>query len=425
MSTKKLRPPALRRWLQVAIVIAIGTAGLAACSSGSSGGSGSSPIKVGMIADLKTADYDGTPNVSAVRAGVRAINAAGGIDGRKVVLEVCNGDANPNTTVACARTMVADKITATVFTLSVAGAGGEVSAILGAAGIPQIGNAAITPAEFAAPNNFVVAGGPPYDYGCMAYTGVKLGLKKQLNVQSSGGPDESGFYAAADQAVKNAGGSIVGTISIPFTSTDFAPYAQAIEDSKAQAMIGAGTAAGYEQMLRLLKAASSHQIFEVNSGAVNLADFPALGSLTDGTIICQPFPPQSAINDPGFSLLKALKSQLEAENAAGDTGVTWTTMSGNAEWAWWDFEAFVDLSKHIKGNVDAQSMMHELQTVKNLNVGLIPPWTPSLRGPAGFTRVSNPWEYATQFKGGQQLLVSTTPMNAAKSIENSSGVPAG
>jgi ABC-type branched-subunit amino acid transport system substrate-binding protein len=431
MTTRTFKSP-LRHFAAAAVVVSV--LSLIACSSsspgssspgsGSTSGTSSSAIKVGMIADLKTAVYDGTPNVTAVMAGIRGINAAGGIDGRKVVLIVCNGNDNPNTTAACARTMVADKITATVFTLSVAGAGGQVAAILGAAGIPQVGPAALEPAEFAAPNNFVIAGGPPYDYGCMTYTGVKVGYKKQLNVESSGGADESGFYAAADQAVKNAGGSIVGTISIPSTATDYAPYAQSIISSKAQAMIGAGTAEGYEQMLRLLNAAGSHQIFEVNSGAVNFADFPSLGKLTNGTIVCQPFPPQSAVNDPQFPQLKTLQSELNAENAAGDTGTTWATMSGNAEWAWWDTQAFYDLAKLIKGTVDAQSVMQELKTVKNLNVGLIPPWTPSTLGPAGFKQVSNPWEYATVFENGTQKLLSTTPMNAAKAIENAQGVPA-
>ena len=76
-----------------------------------------------MVADIRTSLYDGSPNVSAVRAGVRGINARGGIGGRQVVQDVCNGNANPNTTAACARQLVSDGVTTTVFTLSVAGVG--------------------------------------------------------------------------------------------------------------------------------------------------------------------------------------------------------------------------------------------------------------------------------------------------------------
>jgi hypothetical protein len=162
--------------------------------------------------------------------------------------------------------------------------------------------------------------------------------------------------------------------------------------------------------MRAVRAIGNNAVFESNSGTPDPGDFHKLGAIANNSLICGPFPPPSAIGQ--FPFLGKLKSDLDAQNATGDTAATWTSLRGTDEWAWWDTQAFADLGKTISGTVNAASVMQALETVKNLNVGLIPPWTPSLKGPPGYTQVSNPYEYEMIIKNSESTLLSTTPVNA-------------
>ena len=55
------------------------------------------------------------PSIPAgAQIAVNDLNSAGGIDGHKVVLIVCNDQNNPNTAAQCAREAIKDKVTALV-----------------------------------------------------------------------------------------------------------------------------------------------------------------------------------------------------------------------------------------------------------------------------------------------------------------------
>ncbi len=129
---------------------------LAACSS-SGGGDGNSSsasstapavtykgeVKVGMIVDTSVVSAVGNPEperVSAANARFDVINAAGGINGYKVVLDACDEKGDPNVAAACARGFVAHGDVATVADESVYGA--KLNPPLLKAGIPRVAPAA-------------------------------------------------------------------------------------------------------------------------------------------------------------------------------------------------------------------------------------------------------------------------------------------
>jgi ABC-type branched-subunit amino acid transport system substrate-binding protein len=60
-------------------------------------------IKVGIIADVNNPLVPGLfkDSVNAVDAWAKEVNAAGGLDGRQVVVDFCDGQLNPNATTAC------------------------------------------------------------------------------------------------------------------------------------------------------------------------------------------------------------------------------------------------------------------------------------------------------------------------------------
>src|SRR5438132_10914648 len=106
------RLPGLAAVAAVAAVAAL-TLLSAACgdsSSGSAAAAPKSPIKVGVIVPENTQIYNAPDIVTAMRAAAYAENKAGGLDGRKVVVDFCNEQANPNQATACARQMVSDGV---------------------------------------------------------------------------------------------------------------------------------------------------------------------------------------------------------------------------------------------------------------------------------------------------------------------------
>src|SRR5262245_50409513 len=117
-----------RHWYVKAAVALLAAAvlTLSACtSSGNSSSGGTSagggtgntasgtPLKIGIQLPIK-AVVDYSEAVSAAQGAVRAINAAGGVDGHPLQLETCNTQLNPTQEQACARKMISDKVVAMV-----------------------------------------------------------------------------------------------------------------------------------------------------------------------------------------------------------------------------------------------------------------------------------------------------------------------
>ncbi len=119
---------------------------LAACSSQSggsatsaSGGSGASAsvttgsaIKLMVIADLETPVQALPQIVTGAQAAANQVNAAGGVNGRKIEILSCNTQGNPNVSASCAREAVSDHVAAVVGLLSITSS--SVIPILAAAG---------------------------------------------------------------------------------------------------------------------------------------------------------------------------------------------------------------------------------------------------------------------------------------------------
>ena len=98
---------------------------LTACSSSEKAAAGgdSAGIHIGIVADVSSGALGtGEPEApQAANAGVAAVNKSGGINGKKLVLTVCDAKCDPNQTTTCARNLAADKsIVAVVGSTSIA-----------------------------------------------------------------------------------------------------------------------------------------------------------------------------------------------------------------------------------------------------------------------------------------------------------------
>jgi hypothetical protein len=99
---------------------------------------------------------------------------------------------------------------------------------------------------------------------------------------------------------------------------------------------------------------------------------------------------------------------MNTRHATGDSNAALADQGSGSIEAWLGIEA---IAKALKGstNVSAAGLKSVLDSATGLDVGLIPPWTPSSPGPAGFARVSNTSEYFSNISNGKAVLTSPTP----------------
>ncbi|MEV7419319.1 ABC transporter substrate-binding protein [Streptomyces sp. NPDC089919] len=135
---------------------------------GDAGGSGE-PLKVMTWAPVgtKATNMPGMPAM-AVAFG-RALNADGGLDGRKIEVVTCNEHNTPTGAANCARRAVDDHVVAVVGSYSQHGR--AFMAPLEAAGIPFIGGFGVSSEEFQSTLSYPVNGGQPV---LLAGTGRQL-----------------------------------------------------------------------------------------------------------------------------------------------------------------------------------------------------------------------------------------------------------
>ncbi|MFD5496792.1 ABC transporter substrate-binding protein [Streptomyces sp. NPDC001812] len=134
---------------------------LAACG-GSDAGSATpgGPIRIMSIGSFETPVFS-TPQVeTALRAKISDVNANGGIDGREVVLTICNDKFDPNEATSCAQRAVSDGVVAVVGGASPFSP--QFLPVLEAAKIPLVaGSASSGAAELQSEVSFPVNAGAP------------------------------------------------------------------------------------------------------------------------------------------------------------------------------------------------------------------------------------------------------------------------
>jgi ABC-type branched-subunit amino acid transport system substrate-binding protein len=126
------------RVLALVIAMAAALGFLSGCNSDNKSGS-SDTIKIGLIADLSGATADlGKGDELAAKLAVTAINAAGGVNGKKIELKVYDDQGDPaKTTNAATRLAYNDKVVMMICSYSSAAAGAAAT-VAGQAKIPIV-----------------------------------------------------------------------------------------------------------------------------------------------------------------------------------------------------------------------------------------------------------------------------------------------
>lgn len=141
-----------------------GSAASAASTAGAGSGaaSGNPPTLVSIVDNLQPGQ-----DSAGLNAAVGAINAAGGIHGHKMVVNVCNDENDPNQAAACARQAAANPaVLAAVGNDTNYGA--QVDPILAKAGIANIGPIPYSSTDFTDKNSYPTSMGTLSEAGQVA-----------------------------------------------------------------------------------------------------------------------------------------------------------------------------------------------------------------------------------------------------------------
>ncbi|HEY4830751.1 MAG TPA: ABC transporter substrate-binding protein, partial [Solirubrobacteraceae bacterium] len=191
-------------------------------AAASTGSATKSPILIGQVVSGAGSPVFSEPqDVSAVSARIRAINAAGGLDGHPLKLDYCNDKNDPNTTISCAQKMISDH----VVMLDGGGdlTGAQLVTIMNKAGIPEVGFDAYTGAELNSPNMFLLTSTAPGYVVAMGYLAAHHYKVSMIGADNATALQLYAGLGAATASLKNPW---ISKTLVPTTVPDLSPYVQ-------------------------------------------------------------------------------------------------------------------------------------------------------------------------------------------------------
>jgi len=322
--------------------------------SGASENASGAAIKIMTWSSYTAPTLAQPENLSAVKAGVDAINAAGGIKGHKIDLISCDTLNSPNGTTACSNEAIADHVTAVVGSQTVLQPQ-IVFPALQKAGIAYIGGDGITPNELQSPIAFSDSG----------IQGWFVGVAKQLESAKLNTPSAveceipscSYTVQVIQGALKGSSVALVRTVVAPLSTTDFTAAAAQLVQGNVDSVIFAGSTS---QLVGITKALREQGF----NGPIALADVQlpsnfqtALGSSANGMLVTYLVVPPSTTSNPGIKKFRAQMAKY-----APTASITSDTVR-----CWWGVQLF----DAIATKAPALTAASILSTAKGLKPGEI------------------------------------------------------
>jgi len=365
------------------------TAPAGAASKAASGGT----VKVGMIipATNSAGGLSLPQTKQTMVASVNAFNKRGGLDGKKIVLDLCDSKGDPNAESNCARQMVSDGVAATLDDFAVFNPS-TTAQILGDAGIPRIGINLLDISEFSSPVSFPLSSAPLGYFIAQEVGLIKAGHKKLalVTVQT---PSAGAVTGLIQPAAKGAGGEIVTTVLIPPGTTDYSQYVAAATKDGADAIMLAVDYPDASQFMTAMQQLNSTTPLGISASSFTLNNFKKFSTFTKTAVIADGSP-NATSNPKEFPFI----TQYVKDMKAG--GLAIADLKGQSVSAWGSLLAFVTIMKGAT-TVDATSTLAAVKAATNVDMqGVIPPWTPGAPSESPiFKAVSNPNIYLQSFNG--------------------------
>lgn len=368
------------------------------------------PIKIGTmiwsepVVDLARTRYPG------IEAAVAAINDSGGINGRPLEWVSCEA-ADPNQGLECANDFVEQGVVATIAdaNMLVEAASTE---ILREAGIAQIDPFVSEPEAFESDNVFLLNPGAPIQYAAIPQY-LDIDGKDRLHVLAATIPTAEPNVAATEQAAEFFGVEVDGQTEVPLTAADYTPMVSAADEVDADAnlaviapfmtdlLMQSAEQLGIQMKIGLAEGQFTQEQFEL---------YGQEGGPLGGAYLVDTVPPIPMADD--YPELQRALDEIEAYyEETGDEFAAPEALNSIVIRAWLAVQAF-DMVASDLDEVNAATVMEGFNTVEDMDLGLMPPWTPSAEGPPGYENVSNPWQYLSTVEDGEVVLYQDDPIDA-------------
>lgn len=359
---------------------------LAACgssggsgSSSSSGGSASGEIKVMAISVLQSSALSFPDETAAMQAHADEINAAGGINGKKLDLIICNDQFDPNVASDCARQAASGGVVAVLQPFEPYTQ--QVDPILQAAGIPMVYGEFASSTDGTSPISFLRDAGVPGGYAAVGIQLAKEGCKKIGAVVVQEVNNLLGATWIANGA-KSAGAAFIQT-PVTQDQADFsAPVAELI--SQGADCIVPDTLPQQGAKVVAAVAQSGHS---VKMGAISTEfagpQVAALGAAANGMILAgQNYLPTDTSVPAVQDVITGMKEYTPSVSLQDSFGID----------GWASVTAVEQLLKSVSGPVTAASVMKAAGTA-TYNTGLLATFSATQKAPVStYPRAVN-WSY--------------------------------
>jgi ABC-type branched-subunit amino acid transport system substrate-binding protein len=361
------------------------------------------PLVVGTLVPLSGPGLADPAMLAGVKAAARSLNLAGGVDGHPVQVVECDDGNDMGRAEACARELVADQVVAVAGGASLFG--DRIAAVLGQAGVPEVGMVPLSAAEYNAPNVFLLDSGNAGAYLAALALAYQAGLRSFFVALSDAARGQD-LLTVLKLAARRVGPGISLRSGSPGpASPGLGPLVQAAAAAQAQALVPV-VAPG--QLASLVAAAGQAQHgfrYVAAWRQLSPSDLDSLGRSggpLDGALLGSGLPPPSAARS--IPALRAFERDMRAERAAGDQAAAPSQLDYGAELGWLAVQALAKVVAGRPGPLTAAGVTQDLEAAQAVPLGLVPAWTPSRAGPPGFARVSNPDVYLLSVRDGQAVL---------------------
>ncbi|HEV8627500.1 MAG TPA: ABC transporter substrate-binding protein [Acidimicrobiia bacterium] len=322
----------------------------------------SDAITVGGIFD-ETGAVDATVERDTVRAYFNQVNAAGGINGRKLQLLDCDSAFDPSRAHQCSQRLLSQKILAMVGWTSPSGEEPETKFLTGQ-GVPVIGGLSVN-AQFNSPLAFPTM-------ASLSLHGTAMGKRaKALNLESPGiiivnlnfiAPMQDALLKSLhEQGIKE-----VAVEQVDATKADYSDIIVKMRAAGAKSILGALDPFSYARMYQAMER-QNLKVPVLGFGLDKKSANDAYGGAVYGSDSLIPF---KEAFDPAFAKDPDVAEYFSAVQRYFPNQVKALDVYTEAQWV--AAKVFVEGLKRIQGPINRQSLVAALNTLKNFQPGLVP-----------------------------------------------------
>jgi branched-chain amino acid transport system substrate-binding protein len=329
------------------------------CGSSDGGSGAEKSIAVGFIGSTESPALSFPSASDAARARFEAVNAEGGVNGRKITFESCNDKGDPNEAAACARTLAQKESVAVIGGIS--GVGDAITGALGSAKIVYTGNRPLSPGELNSPIAFPLVGGGTSTAGGAGIYAVDELKCSSIYLAVGDVPAVRSVGEAFKAGVKSASGKEPKESVTPATSSDYSPAASAAANAKADCIYFAMSVPEIPKAIPAFRKALPEATIMTSAGNLPAPIIKALGTAADGIVLADS---QLPVTSQDNETIKQFQAEMKkyAPKATADPFALSSWMGANQ---------LVETLEGLDGTVDASSVLkayNELGGVDGLGV---------------------------------------------------------